>query len=96
MSDVIFCGVYLLLPRGTMSPPTHGLRNYVSNDRIIIPFTSNVRFFMLSKFECQISFFSVSTSYFLGEPCLLPHNTMLVGPAQIHSDMMVATWVYIQ
>ena len=40
---------------------SHGVSYYVCHDRIV-PITSNVRFLMLSKFECQISIFAVTTS----------------------------------
>ena len=63
---------------------SHGVSYYVCHDRII-PFTSNVRFLMLSKFECQISIFAVSTSYFLGE---LPtqHDACGSGPNPLGYD----------
>ena len=39
---------------------SHGVSYCVCHDRIV-PITSNVRFIMLSKFECQIFIFAVST-----------------------------------
>ena len=39
---------------------SHGVSYCVCHDRIV-PTTSNVRFIMLSKFECQIFIFAVST-----------------------------------